>query len=87
LSRTVTDAYENDPLLAGLVSLSAREVDNAVALPDRQLASTKLRENGIRFIVLNRHRASSNLIGYVERVLPLTLVVEHDGRSLYIVSD
>jgi len=37
--------------------------------------------------VLNRHRASSNLIGYVERVLPLTLVAEHDGRSLYIVSE
>jgi hypothetical protein len=87
LSRTVTDAYENDPLLAGLVSLSARAVDNAVALPDRQLASTKLRENRIRFIVLNRHRASSNLIAYVEGVLPLTLVAEHDGRSLYIVSE
>ena len=67
--------------------LSAPEVDNAGPLPDRQLASTTLRKNGIRFIVLNRRRASSNLIAYVERVLPLTLVAEHDGRALYIVSE
>lgn len=87
LPRHVTAAYETDPLLAGLLRLSApEEVTHAKPLPDRELASHRLRANGIRFLVLNRHRASSQLVEYVERVLPLTLLAEEHGRSVYIVS-
>jgi hypothetical protein len=86
LPRNVTAAYDTDPLLRGLLRLSAREELDG-PLPDRQLATSRLRENGIRFIVLDRTRASSELIAYVERVLPLTLLTDDDGRSLYVVSD
>jgi len=87
LPRSVTAAYDNDPLLAGLLRLSARQdVEEARPLPNRELASDRLLEHDIRFVVLDRGRASSNLIDYVERVLPLTLIAEEDRRSVYIVS-
>lgn len=81
-------AYDKDPLLSGLLDLSARAgTEGRSPLPDRALASTRLRENGIRFIVLNRMSASPALVEYVERVLPVTLIEEADGRSLYLVRD
>jgi hypothetical protein len=88
LPRAVTAAYEHDPLLAGLLRLSARKgaVDAARPLPDRQLAADRLREIGIAFVVLNRSAASPSLAEYVERVLPLTRIAEEGERSLYLVS-
>jgi hypothetical protein len=87
LPPSVLAAYENDPLLAGLLRLSAGdELEHTPPLPDRELALDKLRENGIRFIVLDRGRASPKLIEYVERVLPVSLIAEEHERSLYLVS-
>jgi hypothetical protein len=88
LPRAVTAAYEDDPLLAGLLRLSEREraVDAARPLPDRQLAGDRLRETGIAFVVLNRSTASPSLAAYVERVLPLVRIAEEGERSLYLVS-
>jgi hypothetical protein len=45
-------------------------------LPDRLTAAERLRLNSIGFIVLNRASASAELIGYVERVLPVALIAE-----------
>jgi hypothetical protein len=87
LPRGVIAAYYSDPLLAGFLSLStSEETEDTRALPDRQLASDKLGENGIRFIVLDRSKASAKLVEYVERVLPLTLIADENQRSLYIVT-
>jgi len=88
LPRAVRAAYEDDPLLAGLLRLSEREgvVDAARPLPDRQLAADRLRKIGIAFVVLNRSAASPSLAEYAERVLPLTRIAEEGGRSLYLVS-
>ena len=87
LPRRVTAAYDTDPLLAALLSLSAREVEPIARLPDRRLASDRLRENGIRFIVLDRGRASPKLIDYVEHVLPVRLIASEHQRTLYLVSE
>jgi hypothetical protein len=65
---------------------TSEETEDTRALPDRQLASDKLGENGIRFIVLDRSKASAKLVEYVERVLPLTLIADENQRSLYIVT-
>jgi hypothetical protein len=88
LPRAVTAAYEDDPLLAGLLRLSEREgpVDEARPLPDRQLAADRLREIGISFVMLNRSAASPSLAEYVENVLPLMRIAEEGERSLYLVS-
>jgi hypothetical protein len=88
LPQAVTTAYEDDPLLSGLLRLSEREgaVGAARQPPDRQLAAERLREIGIAFVVLNRRTASPSLAGYVERVLPLTRIAEDGERSLYLVS-
>jgi hypothetical protein len=86
--RGVTTTYDNDPLLTALLRLSAHDAgEENRPLPNRQEASKKLREYGIRFIILDRSRASPKLIEYVERVLPLTLIAEEDARSLYLVSE
>jgi hypothetical protein len=87
LPRAVVAAYESDPLLAGLLRLSERDdPDAARPLPGRERAADRLRENGIRFVVLNRRTASPALARYVERVLPLTLIAQEGDRSLYLVS-
>jgi hypothetical protein len=88
LPQAVTTAYEDDPLLAGLLRLSERQgaVGASRPPPDRQLAAERLREIGIAFVVLNRRTASPSLAGYVERVLPLTRIAEDGERSLYLVS-
>ena len=88
LPRAVVEAYDGDPLLAGLLRLSARDhaVESTQPLPDRQLAADRLREDGIAFVVLNRETASGALADYVDRVLPLARVADEGGRSLYLVS-
>jgi hypothetical protein len=87
LPRAVAAAYEDDPLLAGLLRVSDRgDVDAARPLPGRQVAADRLRENGIAFVVLNRATASPALADYVDRVLPLILIAHEGGRSLYLVS-
>jgi hypothetical protein len=88
LPAAVITTYQGDPLLAGLLRLSERPTAATAAwqLPDRLLAAERLRLNGIAFVVLNRDLASAALIDYVQRVLPLTLIAESGGRSLYLVS-
>ena len=88
LSPAVAAMYENDPLLAALLSLSDTRtaITPTRSLPNRQRAADSLVRNGITFIVLNRRTAPVGLVTYVERVLPLTLLSQDDGRVLYLVS-
>ena len=82
----MTSAYERDPLLSVLVSLSSPESEAVRSLPDRELAISRLRADGIRFIVLDRAKASPQLVDYV-RTLRLDLVTVEGDRDLYLVAD
>ena len=87
LPRSVTTAYREDVLLDALLTLSSGNASGVPPMPERRLASDKLREDGIRFVILDRTKSSPALINYVDEVLPLTLVGEAEGRSLYVVSE
>jgi hypothetical protein len=87
LPRSVTAAYTKDVLLDALLTLSSGDVGGGSPIPDRRLASEKLREDGIRFVILDRAQASPALIEYVDTVLPLTVIGEAEGHSLYVVSE
>jgi hypothetical protein len=86
LAPSVTSAYERDPLLSVLVRLSSPESGPLRSLPDRELAVSRLRADGIRFIVLDRAKASPQLVDYV-RTLQLELVTADGDRDVYLVAD
>jgi len=78
-------AYEQDPLLSALLSLSSRNPSVDGELPDRDVAAERLRTDGIAFVMLNRRLSPPALIDYVEKSLPLELVAKDEERSLYVV--
>jgi hypothetical protein len=88
LPTNVVAAYEADPLIADLLRLSsagaAADVDREP--PSADVVAASLRANGIRWIVVNRERASSRLLKYVEEVLPLTSIAQDGERWLYFVN-
>lgn len=88
LPPSVLAAYGADPLVAGLLRLSNPTADShaAAPLPDRESAAALLRQDGIRFVVLNRATASSALIDYVVHSLPLTRIEDEGQRSLYVTA-
>jgi hypothetical protein len=86
LSPSVIRTYESDPLLSGLLRLSAADADGNGALPDRRQALELLRRHRITFVTLNKRTASPELTRYVSTVLPLTLIAEDGQRSLYVVT-
>jgi hypothetical protein len=83
LPEAVVAAYDSDPLLSGLLALSDRRASGNLPLPDRQLAADRLRALGFAFVVLNRRTAPPALVQYVDRVMPLDLMREEGGRSLF----
>ncbi|HXT69054.1 MAG TPA: hypothetical protein VN700_04845 [Vicinamibacterales bacterium] len=86
LPQSITSAYANDPLLDGLLVLSEPSGPaRGRELPDARAAGERLRADGIAFVVLDRASAPSELIDYVEKVLPLTLIVNEGERSFYLV--
>ena len=85
LPPSVMRAYEKDPLLSALLSLSSPNPTVDGDLPDRNVAAERLRANGIAFVMLNRRLSPPALIDYVERTLPLELVAKDEERSLYAV--
>lgn len=88
LPTNVAAAYEADPLIADLLRLSSAgaPVDAEREPPPADVVAASLRANGIRWIVLDRERASSRLVRYVEQVLPLTPVAQDGERWLYFVN-
>ena len=87
LPTNVAAAYEADPLIADLLRLSSGGIAADVERepPPADVVAASLRANGIRWIVLDRERASSRLVKYVEHVLPLTSVAQDGERWLYFV--
>ena len=86
LSPSVVKTYDSDPLLSGLLRLSAIDAGAAVALPDRRQALELFQRHRIAFVTLDRRTAGHDLTLYVKQVLPLTLIAEDEQRSLYQVS-
>ena len=89
LPPSVLDMYRADPLISALLRLSAPTAasDTTGPTPDRQSAAALLRRDGIRFVMLNRTTSPPALLDYVIHDLPLTLIEEDDGRSLYVTDE
>jgi hypothetical protein len=89
LPPAVVDAYRDDALISAFLRLSDPSAERPAphSLPERVLAGNLLRQNGIRFLMLNRDTASQALVEYIERVLPVTLVAQDGARSLYVRAD
>ena len=83
----VSRFYLEDPLLSGLLRLSGDRSLPDTPLPAAEAGLERLRNHGVRFVVLNRDVASPELGDYVERVLPLRLLTKDDGsrRSVFVV--
>jgi hypothetical protein len=88
LSTNVAAAYEADPLIADLLTLSSGGAGTDVNRepPSADVVAASLRANGIRWIVVDRERTSSRLLEYVQPVLPLTPVARDGERWLYFVN-
>jgi hypothetical protein len=88
LPTNVAAAYEADPLIADLLRLSSAGAGTDVDRepPSADVVAASLRANGIRWIVVDRERASSRLLKYVEELLPLTSVAQDGERWLYFVN-
>jgi hypothetical protein len=88
LPASVAAAYEADPLISYLLGLSndGTAAASDAEPPSADVATTSLRANRIRWIVLDRQRASARLLEYAEGRLPLTLVAQDGERSLYLVN-
>jgi hypothetical protein len=87
LDPRVKVAYERDPVLGPLLRLSGGmplALQNTVT---PSAAGVSLRAQGIRFLILNRATAPSDLIRYVETGLPLRMLGRESERTLYEVSD
>jgi hypothetical protein len=85
LPSNVFPAYQADPLLAAWLRLSgstAPIVKNR-SLPDAALARERFRTDDIAFLMLNRDTASPALQDYVDRVLPVTVVMREQNLVLY----
>ena len=71
----VADEYERMPVVGNLLKLSS----GRPAVPDRPGPQP------CRYVVVDRDRASPELIAYVQRALGLDLLAASDGRDLYRV--
>ena len=83
LPTSIAKAYEADPLITALLRLSAGEIGGA--LPTEEVATARLRANGIRWVVLERGAAPKSLLDYVDRALPLVPVARDGQRQLYLI--
>ena len=88
LPTSVVAAYEADPLIADLLRMSSggTPVEVGREPPHADVVAASLRTNGIRWIVVDRKRASSRLVNYVNQVMRLTAVAHDDERWLYFVN-
>ncbi|MGE0703731.1 MAG: hypothetical protein AB7F99_09360 [Vicinamibacterales bacterium] len=86
LSPAIVAGYEADALIGPLLRTSAPGAAEVPDLPDRATAARLLEAHGIGFVMLNRERASVELVRYVDDVLPLTLLANDGTRSLFAVT-
>jgi hypothetical protein len=86
LPSNVLATYRADPLIAAWLRLSGATADVVAeaALPDVTLAGRRMAVDDIKFVMLNRRTASPQLRDYVEHVLPVTLLVQDEERTLFV---
>jgi hypothetical protein len=79
-------AYRADPLIAAWLRLSGARGDvvGNDSMPDAEVAGQRMDQDGIAFVLLNRRTASPQLREYVEHVLPLAVISEDAGRTLFV---
>jgi hypothetical protein len=86
LDPRVVTGYRRDPVLGVLLRLSGGASLATQPTIDAAIAGAVLRARGIRFVMLNRERASADLVRYVERELPLRVLADDSGRTLFELS-
>ena len=82
----MSERYLSMPVVGALLRLSgggSLAVESVAS--DRKLSAEVLGRIGIRYFVVNRTESSPDLIQYMHEVLPLSLIAEEGGRSLYVV--
>jgi hypothetical protein len=85
LSPNTLAAYKADPLLATWLRMSGATAIANVATPDAQVSAERLRADGIRFILLDRAKATPALRNHVEHDLPLIRITDEGSYALYVV--
>jgi hypothetical protein len=78
----IVDAYLRHPVLGTLLRLSEGQPLAAERPPAPSDAADALLAINLRYLVVNRGDCPADLLAYVE-TLPLRLLAEGDGRSLY----
>jgi hypothetical protein len=83
----ISEGYQTLPVLRSLFELSGDGAADSRDLALTRLASTDaLRQEGIRYLVLNRSRSPASLIDFVESRIELTLLTKDGDRELYEIS-
>jgi hypothetical protein len=84
----VKQQYHEMPALGSLLRLSAGESSREGEVArDRSLALSVLRQQNIRYFILNKAIASDALIRYATTVLPLRLIMRDGRRELFVLDD
>ena len=84
---SIKTGYAASPVLRSFLTLSeGKEANEADARMTRTQTADALRGQTVRFIVLNRDRASDALVAFVERSVPLRLLAKEGGRELYQIT-
>jgi hypothetical protein len=87
LAPSIRRTYDSDPLVSALLRLSTGAHGYPADLPDRTTAGHAMQTLGLRFVILDRSRASSDLVRYVEEQLPLKLVADDGAYSLFVLPE
>jgi hypothetical protein len=78
----IVDVYGHHPVLGTLLRLSEGKPIGAERPPAASDAADALLAINLRYLVVNRGDCPADLLAYV-KTLPLRLLAEGDGRSLY----
>ena len=90
IPESIRARYESLPVVRSLLRCS--ESTACEPAPEDQTlskaeAASVLRSVGVRYVVIDRTRATSELAGFVEKVLPLRLLASEGGRELFELSE
>jgi hypothetical protein len=85
LAPRIVNAYTSDPVFGTLLRLSEGKPIGAEHPPDAAAAADALLAFNVRYVVVNRATAPTDLLTYLQ-TLPLRMLAEDDHRSLYEIA-
>ena len=90
IPESIRARYESLPVIRSLLRCS--EPTGCEPVPeDQQMgkaeAASALRSAGVRYVVIDRTRATTGLTAFVETMLPLTLLASEGDRDLFELSE